>query len=199
MMNRFFAPVLAALLLLALASCSGPSDGRLVTPVGPGSGEEEAGEDLPSVPETPENPDPPAAPVYETGSGEGYLFEYSPDAFEKTGDDTWTYTAQTLLPVYIAVQRLPDRTPEDTAAGLALQSGSDTAVPRDVYFGSEGVEALHVHVEKAVDGATQIQDFYAMSYKGGTLLVEAGTYAGAPEQADDALKIVLDSFVPVTD
>lgn len=133
-------------------------------------------------------------------SGLGYSMTYDPTVFvlDETGEsDSYVYmTAEKLnAPVYISVQQYPDMDAQTLAEGLVLQSGIDDVEVQDTFFGADGLETKCVYVEKEVEGVTQIQIFYAVPVKEGSLLVEIGSYVGVPETVDWKFEEMLGTFV----
>lgn len=117
------------------------------------------------------------------------LFQFSSEG----GTDSYTYTGETELPVYVAVQNLPETTPDDLAAGLKQQYDSFTMEDEEVIF-ADGIPARNFYRETEVDGLTQIQIFYILSVGDGSMLVEIGTYVGAGDEVDPAIEAMVDSF-----
>lgn len=142
----------------------------------------------------------------ETGAGTvvwesplGYSMTYDPAVFtlDNTGEtDVFTYhTAEKLdAPVYLSIQAYPDMDAQTLAEGLVLQSGIDGVEVQDAYFGAAGVETKLVNIEKEVEGVKQIQIFYAIPIREGSLLVEMGAYVGVPELVDGKLEEMLGTF-----
>ncbi len=133
-------------------------------------------------------------------SGLGYSMTYDPTVFvldETDESDSYVYmTAEKLnAPVYISVQQYPDMDAQTLAEGLVLQSGIDDVEVQDTFFGADGLETKCVYVEKEVEGVTQIQIFYAVPVKEGSLLVEIGSYVGVPETVDWKFEEMLGTFV----
>lgn len=129
----------------------------------------------------------------------GYSMTYDPTVFtlDDTGEaDVFTYnTAEKLdAPAYISVQSYSDMDAQTLAEGLALQSGIDGVEVQDAYFGAVSVETKLVYIEKEVEGVKQIQIFYAIPVGEGSLLVEAGTYAGVPERVDWQFEETMGTF-----
>lgn len=70
------------------------------------------------------------------------------------------------------------------AEGLVLQSGMDGVEIQGAYFEANSLKAKKVYVEKKADKVTQQQAFFVIPVEKDSLLVEIGSYAGAPERAD---------------
>lgn len=172
-MKKLFCLTLALLLALCAAGC----------------GREEPEVDLAELQKTPETM---------TMAGEGWSFTYDPLLFEDSGDMTVTYIGDdSPMPVYLAVQVFPGDTAQTLAEGLRLQSGSDDTKIEDAAVGRDGLAAKYVYIERTVgeiSEVTQYQRFYALDAAGGCVLLEAGSYDGAPEAANDGLEAMLNSF-----
>lgn len=129
----------------------------------------------------------------------GYSMSYDPAAFtlDDTGEaDIFTYNGAEKLdaPVYLSVQSYPDMDARTLAEGLVLQSGIDGVEAQDAYFGADSIETKLVYIEREVEGVKQIQIFYAIPAGEGSLLVEMGSYAGVPENADWKFEEMLGTF-----
>lgn len=154
-----------------------------------GCGKEEPGISLEEMQKTPE---------VMTMAGDGWSFEYDPLLFEDSGDMTASYSGgDSPMPVYLTVQVFPGDTAETVAQGLRLQSGSDSTKIEDAAVGRDGLSAKLVYIERTVgeiSEATQYRRFYAIDTQGGCVLIEAGSYDGAPAAAEEGLEAMLDSF-----
>ncbi len=78
--------------------------------------------------------------------------------------------------------------------GIVLQSGVDDVKAEDTFFGADGIESKCINIEKEVDGIKRIQVFYAIPIGKGSLLIEIGSYAGAPESVDWKFEEMLGKF-----
>lgn len=140
----------------------------------------------------------PETPKTAVLQGEGWSFTYDPALFEEDGGTTVRYIgADSPMPVYLTVQLYPDYTAEKLAEGLVLQSGSDSVKAEDASVGRDSIPAKAVTVERVVgeiSEVTQIQRLYALDTDKGGLLIEAGSYDGAPEAAQEGLDAILASF-----
>ncbi len=203
-MKKLALYILSLAAALSLASCGGESSGPLVKPVDPSpvtdegapdTGEapnplypgeaETAGDDADALPETPAE-----APVYAEASGAGFVFEYDPELFEKSGEgDIWLSPDAQLS---LSVTSLPDTSPEDAAKSVLADAGLE-GEPDTVYFGAEGVQALSVTV--STPGGSR--RFFALPFGGGTMLVEAVTADSAPERSRAGLDNILATFTLV--
>ena len=141
----------------------------------------------------------PEAPKTAELRGEGWSLTYDPALFEPDGDATVRYIGDdSPMPVYLNVQLYPDYTAEKLAEGLALQSGDDSVKVEDAIVGRDSLPAKTVTVRQVVgeiSEVTQIQHFYAVDTPaGGSVLIEAGSYDGAPAAARQGLDAILASF-----
>lgn len=172
-LKKVFCAMLALLLLVCAAGC----------------GQEEPGISLDGLQTLPEAM---------TEEGDGWSYTYDPLLFEDSGGGTATYIGgDSPMPVYLAVQVFPGETAQTIAEGLRLQSGSDGARIEDAAVGRDGLAAKSVYIERTVgeiSEVTQYQRFYALDTPEGCVLLEAGSYDGAPAAADEGLKNMLDSF-----
>lgn len=142
----------------------------------------------------------PEVPKTAVLQGEGWSFTYDSALFEADGSATVRYIGDdSPMPVYLTVQLYPDYTAEKLAEGLVLQSGSDSVKAEDASVGRDSLPAKAVTVERVVgeiSEVTQLQRFYAVDTPaGGSVLIEAGSYDGAPEAARQGLDAMLASFV----
>lgn len=173
-MKKVCCVTLALLLILCAAGCGE---------------KEKPGLDLGELNKTPE---------VKTLSGSGWSFEYDPELFAPSGDMTAAYTgADSPMPVYLAVQVFPGDTAADIAEGLRLQSGLDGVTIEDAFVGRDRLAAKYVYIERVVgeiSEVTQYQRFYAVDTPVGCVLLEAGSYDGAPAAANEGLEAMLASF-----
>lgn len=129
----------------------------------------------------------------------GYSMTYDPTVFtvdDTTDIDVFSYnTAESMeAPVYISVQKYSDMDAQTLADGIVLQSGMDGTEALDTYFGAGSLAAKCVYMEQDINGVKQIQIFYAIPIESGSLLVEIGSYIGAPLNVDSKLEEMLGTF-----
>lgn len=129
----------------------------------------------------------------------GYFMTYDPTVFtvdDTTDIDVFSYnTAESMeAPVYISVQKYSDMDAQTLADGIVLQSGMDGTEAQDTYFGADSLAAKCVYMEQDINGVKQIQIFYAIPIESGSLLVEIGSYIGAPLNVDSKLEEMLGTF-----
>lgn len=126
----------------------------------------------------------------------GYSLTYDSVMFtlmESEGIETFICNALDIM-VYIAVQKYSDMDVETVANGLVLQSGMDGLEIMDTSFGADDVEAKKVEIVTETGSVKQIQTFYVVALKEGTLLVEVFRFEGMPESIDQQFKEMLESF-----
>lgn len=126
----------------------------------------------------------------------GYSLSYNPVKFtltESEGVETFICNEIDMM-VYIAVQKYSDMDVETVANGLVLQSGMDGVEIMNTSFGADDVEAKKVEIVMETGSVKQIQTFYAVALKEGTLLVEVLSFEGMPESIEQQLKEMLESF-----
>lgn len=129
----------------------------------------------------------------------GYSMTYDPTVFtvdDTTDIDVFSYnTAESMeAPVYISVQKYSDMDAQTLADGIVLQSGMDGTEALDTYFGAGSLATKCVYMEQDINGVKQIQIFYAIPIESGSLLVEIGSYIGAPLNVDSKLEEMLGTF-----
>lgn len=135
----------------------------------------------------------PEGPKYSVAEGEGWSLEYDPELFAPESGSFSYIGDDSPMPVYLTVQSKPDMTAADVA--LALQSEQDGVKIEDVKAGRDKLPAKYVYMEKEVEEVTQYQRFYVLEASAGSILIELGSYNGAPARAEEELIRMLDSLV----